>query len=507
MKYASAKDCPALSPVVRPRVILLVRRDTRSWACATTPGSTPARSRRAFSATRPSVSRSSPMSSSDDTFDARYSAIPVPSSESETSRNPSIRRAPTSPANESSTPGAPGMRRTTTKPRVESRRAATVAPNAVVVLSTTTSRFTPPPCDSNTGARKTAAKKTGPSMAITQNDLRRTRSTNSRRITARTLLTGRSVARRLGADQVDKDLVERRLLELEPRQPGARRHQTCEHALRVRAGGELELGVLAVIVDPTHKSFICKHLCRTTGVAVESDDDMVSTMCPLDVAERTVHQLPSTGDNAQLLAQLLGLLHDVCGEEDRLATAVQIEDHVFHHLSVDRIEPRERLIQDHEVGVVQHRRNELDLLLHPLRQLIDASQSPVGETQPYEPVARLSARPPPVHAFHFAEKHLDIEHAHLAIQAPLLREVADPLRVPPAAARVPEQPHRTVVRLQDVHDHADGRRLPGAVRPEQAVDHATGHGQREVIDGDVTGEALADPVEDQDRGGGGGRHL
>src|SRR5882762_3094866 len=477
MKYASAKDCPALSPVVRPRVILLVCRDTRSWACATSLGFTPARSRRAFSAARPSVSRSSPMSSSDDTFDARYSAVPAPSSESDSNRNPSIRRAPTSLVSESSTPGAPGMRPTTTKPRVESSRAATAAPSVVVVLSTTTSRLTPPPWESNTGTRKTAAKNTGPSMAITQNDFLRTRSTNSRRMTASTLLTGRSVASHLRADQVDEDLVERRLLELEAREPGARRHQPCEHALRVRAGCELELGVLTVIVDSAHELFICKHVCCSTGVAVEPDDEMVSTMCPLDVAKRTVHQLPSTGDDAQLLAQPLGLLHDVRGEEDGLATAVQIEHHVFHYLSVDGIETREGLVQDHEVGVVQHRRNELHLLLHPLRQLIDTAQPPVGETQPCEPVARLLGRPPPVHPLHLAEKHQDIEHAHLAVQTPLLGEIADPLRVPPSAARVPEQPHHTLVRLQDVHDHAEGRGFSGAVRAQQPVDHPARHGQ------------------------------
>src|SRR5882762_4697402 len=504
MKYASAKDCPALSPVVRPRVILLVCRDTRSWACATSFGFTPARSRRAFSAARPSVSRSSPMSSSDDTFDARYSAVPASSSESDSNRNPSIRRAPTSLVSESSTPGAPGMRPTTTKPRVESSRAATAAPNVVVVLSTTTSRLTPPPWESNTGTRKTAAKNTGPSMAITQNDFLRTRSTNSRRMTAWTLLTGRSVARHLRADQVDEDLVERRLLELEAREPGARRHQPCEHALRVRAGCELELGVLTVIVDSAHELLICKHVCCSTGVAVEPDDEMVSTMCPLDVAKRTVHQLPSTGDDAQLLAQPLGLLHDVRGEEDGLATAVQIEHHVFHYLSVDGIETREGLVQDHEVGVVQHRRNELHLLLHPLRQLVDAAQSPLGQAEPLEPCLGPLARPPPVDAFHLAQEDEHVEHPHLAIQAALLREIADPLRVGAPTARLPEYPHRTAVGLQNVHDHADGRRLSGAIRPEQAVDHATGDGKRQLINSGVTGEALADPVEGQDQGRGGG---
>src|SRR5881296_3098319 len=76
----------------------------------------------------------------------------------------------------------------------------------------------------------------------------------------------------------------------------------------------------------------------------------------------------------------------------------------------------------------------------------------------------------------------------------------------PPAARLAEQPHGAAVGLQDVHDHADRRRLAGAVRPQETVDHALGDGERELINGGVTGEAFADPVEAQDRGreGGGG---
>src|SRR2546425_7539733 len=87
MKYASENDWPALSSVVRPPVIFLLSSDTRIWARATMAGSTPARSRRARSASRPSVSRNSPMSSSDETLEARYSATPVSVSESDRTRS------------------------------------------------------------------------------------------------------------------------------------------------------------------------------------------------------------------------------------------------------------------------------------------------------------------------------------------------------------------------------------------------------------------------------------
>ena len=147
-------------------------------------------------------------------MEARYCARPVAVRESDNTRNPSMLLRPTSRANESSTPGPPGTRPTTKNRCVESSRAATTAPSAVVVRSTTTTRLTPPPADMSSGSRKIAAKNTGPSSAITQNDFLRTRSTNSRRTTAQTLRTGRLRVRlRCGPSglrphQVDEDLVQ-----------------------------------------------------------------------------------------------------------------------------------------------------------------------------------------------------------------------------------------------------------------------------------------------------------
>ena len=86
MKYASENDWPALSPVACPCVIFCVLKRTCSCAWATSRGSTPERVSRAFSTSRPSVSRSIPMSSSEEIFEALYSAAPVSSTESVSTR-------------------------------------------------------------------------------------------------------------------------------------------------------------------------------------------------------------------------------------------------------------------------------------------------------------------------------------------------------------------------------------------------------------------------------------
>src|SRR5206468_3910187 len=53
----------------------------------------------------------------------------------------------------------------------------------------------------------------------------------------------------------------------------------------------------------------------------------------------------------------------------------------------------------------------------------------------------------------------------------------------------------------DVVDHAQRRRLAGAVRAEDAVDDAARDRERDPVDGDVVAEALDDALDDERRRG------
>src|SRR3989441_8424725 len=104
------------------------------------------------------------------------------------------------------------------------------------------------------------ANSTGPRIADTQNHFVRTRSTNSRRTTAQTLCTGPPVAaaagrggRRLRPHEVHEDLVQRRAGQFEPREPRTRVDQPLEDLLRIRPRRELELRLLAEVLDLGHQ--------------------------------------------------------------------------------------------------------------------------------------------------------------------------------------------------------------------------------------------------------------
>lgn len=79
---------------------------------------------------------------------------------------------------------------------------------------------------------------------------------------------------------------------------------------------------------------------------------------------------------------------------------------------------------------------------------------------------------------------------HFLVEAALFREVADAIGRTGIVARLPKDADRSLVGRDDVEDHADGRRLPGAVRSEEPVDGSAWDLEREVLYGEVFVVAL-----------------
>jgi hypothetical protein len=69
-----------------------------------------------------------------------------------------------------------------------------------------------------------------------------------------------------------------------------------------------------------------------------------------DLLHRAVQDLLATVDHEDPVADLLGRVEHVRREDDRLALTVQIVDELAHQAGVDRVEPRERLVEDDQPG-------------------------------------------------------------------------------------------------------------------------------------------------------------
>src|SRR6266849_7755792 len=181
----------------------------------------------------------------------------------------------------------------------------------------------------------TPPNRTGPRTAEIQNHLVRTRSTNSRRMTAQTLCTGANslggrgwnggCRRRLRTHEVDENLVKGRARQLKPRQTRARLDQSAQDLLGVGAARQLKLGLLAEILNLCHEPAVCENPLRSALAAVERNDQVLAPMRAFHFGQCAVDELLATRDNAQPIAQLFGVLHDVRGEEHGLATPAVID--------------------------------------------------------------------------------------------------------------------------------------------------------------------------------------
>ncbi len=162
---------------------------------------------------------------------------------------------------------------------------------------------------------------------------------------------------------------------------------------------------------------------------------------------------PAPGDDDDVLADVLDQVELVAGEDDADPGRGPLADDLGHRRDADRVEARERLVEDQQLRVVDQRGRELDALLVAVRQLLELGLGAVGEAHPLEPVVRGGIR-------------------GLAAQAVLLGEVAELLGDPHARVQaallghVPEAQPRVAV------DRRTGPADLAAVRAGQAEDDA-----------------------------------
>ena len=177
-------------------------------------------------------------------------------------------------------------------------------------------------------------------------------------------------------------------------------------------------------------------------------------------------------------------------EEDGAALRLVVGQQLLEQPLVDRVETGEGLVEDEDLRLVEHRADELDLLLHALGELLHLLVAPGGEVDPSEPLVDPGHRLAPAQAAQLGQEEQQLGHLHPAVETSLLRQVADAPQVvaPPRAA---EDPDLARVGGEDVHDHADGGGLAGTVGPQKAKDRARCHRQRHVVDGDEVTVSLA----------------
>src|SRR5258706_10119327 len=209
---------------------------------------------------------------------------------------------------------------------------------------------------------------------------------------------------------------------------------------------------------------------RLHAVAVHLDHFRLDVLGD-EVPRRALGERAAVVDDLQAIAKALGLVHEVRGEEDRLALAQEQAQLLPHEGARLRIEPGGRLVEEEELRIVHERAREHEAALHAAGQLLDAASRARLQRRELEQARQslfhrllVDAEVTPVHDEVLAHGEVGIEvvdlrhHAHA--DAPFARRIRH---------RMVEERDFSGIGHREPEQHAKRGRLARAVGAQEPI--------------------------------------
>jgi hypothetical protein len=179
-------------------------------------------------------------------------------------------------------------------------------------------------------------------------------------------------------------------------------------------------------------------------------------------------------DDADVVGELVGLLQVLRGEEDRRTLVVERPHLLPDGLATDRVEAGRRLVEEEDAGLVHQRRGEVEAPLHAARIGADAA---IGGGDEVDPLQQVVGAAPALRRRDTLQRRLQADQlaaGHQRVERRFLQGDAD------RGAHRPRLLDDVVAGdggaaaggQQQRRQHPHGRRLAGAVGPEETVDLA-----------------------------------
>src|SRR5581483_6424715 len=186
------------------------------------------------------------------------------------------------------------------------------------------------------------------------------------------------------------------------------------------------------------------------------------------------------------------------GQLHLVLDALQLELHLLAQLQVER---PERLVEEQYARAVDERARERDTLLLPARELARLAAAVAGEPDDAQHLLDPALQVGALHALAPQAEGDVLEDRQVREERVALEDGVDValVRRQPGDRSVAEE-DRPLRRLLEAADHAQGRRLPAARRPEEGVELPALDLEVQVVDGDDVVEALRDSFEPHVRG-------
>ena len=199
------------------------------------------------------------------------------------------------------------------------------------------------------------------------------------------------------------------------------------------------------------------------------------------------------------VAELLGLLHVVGGQDDRRTAGPDPADGVPEVAAGLRVEPGRRLVEEDDAGVVDQGQGDREALLLPARKLVDQAGALL-----LEPDHRQQVVDPRLGGGHVVEPGEELQQLGgrqvVEERRRLKLDADDPAdRVAAGHGVEPGDADRAGVGGAQALDHLQGRRLSGAVGAEDAEDLPLGDEQVDAGDGGEAAVALDEAAGLDDR--------
>ncbi len=185
----------------------------------------------------------------------------------------------------------------------------------------------------------------------------------------------------------------------------------------------------------------------------------------------------------QFVAQSLGLVHEVSGEYLRQPFVTKCAQAIPDQVSGLRVEAGRRLVEEQHLGLVHQGARKAQASAHSARELVDARRTAISQLGEREQFVAATPQLATADSEKLAVVDKIVTNREVGVEGVRLRHDADPRshRPPVRAWIVPK--HLQLATRSGTHagDHADSRRLAGAVRAQNAEYHTVGNRKVQTV--------------------------
>ena len=224
----------------------------------------------------------------------------------------------------------------------------------------------------------------------------------------------------------------------------------------------------------------------------------VAAQSRLELARRALDDHLALRDDRQPVGELVRLLQVMRRQQDRERLLLrQAADLVPHGDSRLRVEPGRRLVQEEHPRPMNQPERDVEPAAHAARVPLDDAVGCIRDADHVEQSFDARVQLGAAHAVHASLEHQVLPAGRPPVDPGLLRDVADHAadRARLADDVVAGDLCVALVRSRERDEHAYGRRLAGAVRPEQAEDLALADCERHAVERLHVAVALAKTVD------------